>query len=176
MKWSVRIIVTAALSVAIALSLSWLPVLDFSGGYGSAPGSWAGKRTKQLTDENVVDLMVQLPVQLRIRKVELNHSILSIDLNFPQNADSTLVYRDLYTIAQFVTAKTSNVNQVLVRMMDYAAGSGGGQLVLAMDADREHAKSLDPHPKYASAKALEQLLQERFHMTYTQKWQQRYSL
>jgi hypothetical protein len=91
MKWMIRILITAALSIAVALCLSWLPHL--TGEDGTFSSGWLGKGAKQLTEQNVADLIVQMPVQLRIRKVELNHSILSVDLHLPQNAISADVYR-----------------------------------------------------------------------------------
>ncbi|MEW9698996.1 hypothetical protein [Paenibacillus sp. SI8] len=177
MKWSVRIMVTAGLSIAVAVSLSLLPQLDQSTGVNTLD-TWSSKRAGQLTDRNLVDLLVQVPLQLRIRKVELTNNRLSLDLSLPKNADSVAVYRDLYTIAQTMIAKTKNVNQVWVRVMDYsnAKDQSSAQLVLAMVADREHGKDMETSANGLSLIQLEQLLQNRFRITYTSRWQQRYPL
>ncbi|NEW06083.1 hypothetical protein GK047_08680 [Paenibacillus sp. SYP-B3998] len=177
MKWSVRMMITAGLSIAVAVCLSLLPKLDHSVGT-SLLDTWSSKRTAQLTDRNLVDLLVQVPIQLRIRKVELTNSRLSLDLSLPKNADSAAVYRDLYTIAQIMTSKTNNVNQVWVRILDYsgAKDQSSAQLVLAMVADREHGKDMETSANGLSLIQLEQQLQNRFHITYTSRWQQRYPL
>ncbi|MBD0380596.1 hypothetical protein [Paenibacillus sedimenti] len=177
MKWSLRIIITASLSLAVAVSLSLLPKLDQLA--GSNPlDAWSSKRAAQLTDRNLVDFLVQVPLQLRIRKVELTNARLSLDLSLPKNAESASVYRDLYTIAQMITTKTKNVNQVWVRVMDYsgATDQASAQLVLAMVADREHGKDMEASAGELSLIQLEQQLQNRFRITYTSRWQQRYPL
>jgi hypothetical protein len=177
MKWSIRIIITAGLSIAVAVGLSILPKLDQTAGL-SALDTWSGKRAAQLTDRNLVDLLVQVPLQLRIRKVELTNNRLSLDLSLPKNAESAAVYRDLYTIAQTMTSKTKNVNQVWVRVMDYSGvkDQSSAQLVLAMVADREHGKDMETSANGLSLIQLEQQLQNRFRITYTSRWQQRYPL
>lgn len=177
MKWSMRIMITLGLSIVMAISLSILPKMDRSTGLGS-PNSWSSNRAGQLTGNNLADLLVQVPLQLRIRKVELINARLSLDLSLPKNADSAAVYRDLYTIAQTMIMKTKNVNQVFVRVIDYSGltDSASTQLVLAMVAEREYGKDMEKNASELSLIQLEQQLQNRFRMTYTSKWQQRYPL
>ncbi|MBP1994718.1 hypothetical protein [Paenibacillus eucommiae] len=177
MKWRTRIFITAGLSALLALGMSVLPGLDTSSRSGVLENGQSN-HAAQLTDKNLVDLLVQIPLQLRIRKVELNHSILSLDLNLPKNVQEEAVYRDLYTIAQTTIQKTANVNQVLVRIMDYAGAANGAsaQLVLAMEADREHARNLNANVQEVSSILLEQQVKAHFHLTYTSRWQERYPL
>ncbi|MCD1260214.1 hypothetical protein B5M42_015490 [Paenibacillus athensensis] len=177
MKWAVRIGIVAAVSAAMAVGLSLLPQLEQSGGQGTVE-SWSGKRAAQMTERNMVDLLVQVPLQLRIRKVELNHSIVSIDLSLPKNAEPEAVYRDLYRLTQTMTTRTTNINQVLVRVLDYtgATDTASGQLVLALEAGRGEAKDMEPDAGALSQTEMEAQLQNRFHITYTMKWRQRYPL
>jgi hypothetical protein len=176
MKWTIRIGIAVIISAMIAVSLSLLPRLEQS--LPVLGGLWTGKKVGQLTNNNLADFLVELPLQLRIRKVALNHSILSIDLNLPRSVDEASVYRDLYTIVQSTITKSSNVNQILVRIMDYsgAVSSSTAQLVLAMEANRDKAGDLKQSISSSSAMLLEQELKARFHLTYTPKWQQRYPL
>jgi|GEM_PF-1653652 len=179
MNWTSRMMIMAILSGAIAIGMSMLPKLDqlpaLSNGIAD---SWTGKRAAQLTNSNLVDLLVQVPLQLRIRKVELTNSRLSLDLSLPKNAESAAVYRDLYTLAQTMTNKTKNVNQVWIRVMDYSGATDqtSAQLVLAMVADREQGKDMKASANELSLIQLEQQLQNRFRLTYTPRWQQRYPL
>jgi hypothetical protein len=177
MKWKARILITAVISGLLALAMSGLPkAANFSS--SDSAGFGMSDNQVQLTDHNLVDLLVQIPLQLRIRKVQLSQSVLSIDLSLPKNVEESLVYRDLYAIAQSTITKTFNVNQVFVRIMDYADGSGTAavQMVLAMEADREHAKNLDARLHEVSSILLEQQIKSRFHLTYTSRWQERYPL
>ncbi|TXK81414.1 hypothetical protein [Paenibacillus sp. N3.4] len=99
MNGSMRLMMTAGISIVVAICLSVLPNVDRSVSLNTAD-NWSSNRAAQLTDHNLVDLLVQVPLQLRIRKVELSNSRLSLDLSLLKNADTTAVYRDLYTIAQ----------------------------------------------------------------------------
>lgn len=177
MKWSMRIVITLGISVVVAISLSLLSKMDLSSGLGSAY-TWSNNRGGQLTENNLADLLVQIPLQLRIRKVELSTSRLSLDLSLPKNADSIAVYRDLYSIAQTMLVRTKNVDQVWVRIIDYSGGAEttSTQLVLAMVAQREFGKDMEKKPTDLSLIQLEQELQNRFRITYTSKWQQKYPL
>jgi hypothetical protein len=177
MKWKARILITAALSGLLALAMSLLPeATNISPSNSAQTGS--SIQVVQLSDRNLVDLLVQIPLQLRIRKVELSQSVLSIDLSLPKNVEEALVYRDLYAIAQLTITQTSNVNQVLVRIMDYsnATAQTNAQMVLAMAADRDHAQNLDAHLQEVSSILLEQQVKARFNLTYTSRWQERYPL
>lgn len=177
MKWSMRIVMTLGLSIIMVVCLSLLPKMDRSTGLDS-PYNWSSNRAGELTDNNMVDLLVQVPLQLRIRKVELSNSRMSLDLSLPKNADSAAVYRDLYTIAQTMITKTKNVDQIWVRVIDYSGvtDSTSTQLVLAMVAQREYGKDMEKNANELSLIQLEQQLQNRFRITYTSKWQQRYPL
>lgn len=177
MRWSMRIVMTLAVSIVIVVCLSLLPKMDSSMGL-SSPYRWPSNRIGQVTDNNLPDLLVQVPLQMRIRKVELTNARMSLDLSLPKNADSAAVYRDLYTIAQTMLMKTKNVNQVWVRVIDYsnASDNASTQLVLAMVAERESGKDMEKSANELSLIQLEQELQNRFRITYTSKWQQRYPL
>jgi hypothetical protein len=177
MKWKVRILITAAISGLLALAMSLLHEATNMSPSNSAYND-ASIQIVQLSDRNLVDHLVQIPLQLRIRKVELSQSVLSIDLSLPRNIEEAMVYRDLYAITQRTINRTSNVNQVLVRIMDYSNTSAhtNAQMVLAMAADRDHAQNLDARIQEVSSILLEQQVKARFHLTYTSRWQERYPL
>ncbi|MFC0214862.1 hypothetical protein ACFFK0_20855 [Paenibacillus chartarius] len=174
-----RLLVAGVLSAAIALSLAFLPELQrtwlSAGGAAPAFGSAGGR---QLTERNVVDMLVQVPLQLRIRKVEVTSSTLSVDLNLPRSADEEVVIRDLYTITQKVFAATGNISDIMVRVMDYstASRSSGGKMLLFLDASREKGKNMAPPGEHETTAVLEQYLRQHFEITYTDKWKERYPL
>jgi hypothetical protein len=174
-----RLLLAGALSAAIALTLALVPPLQQAGlGSKEAASVFGPGGGRQLTEDNVVDLLVQVPLQLRIRKVELTSSTLSVDLNLPRSADEETVMRDLYTFAQRLFAATGNVSEVLVRVIDYstASRSSGGKLLLALDAVRERGKDMAPAGADENSAALEQYLRQHFQMTYTDKWRERFPL
>lgn len=174
-----RLLLVGILSVAIALCLAMVPKLHSALLNNKEAASVFGPSAgRQLTEHNVVDVLVQIPLQLRIRKVELTNSTLSVDLNLPRNADEEIVVRDLYAITQKLFAGTSNINNVLVRVMDYSATSrsSGGKLLLALDALRDKGKDMAPPAEHESDAVLEQYLRQHFQMTYTDQWRVRYPI
>ncbi len=130
-----------------------------------------------MNQQNIVDIMIELPLQLRIRKVELSRGILSIDLNISSSTESGTVYKDLYQIAFFALKDTSNVTQVLVRGLDasHAAVNPTGQLLIAMDARREDIPAGQAAVKADNAALLRQFVQNHFRVTTTSRWNERYN-
>lgn len=172
-----RLLLAGVLSAAVALTLALIPPLQQAWlGSKEAASVFGTAGGRQLTERNVVDLLVQVPLQLRIRKVELTSSTLSIDLNLPRSADEEVVIRDLYTVTQRLFASTNNVGEVLVRVVDYSATSrsSGGRLLLALDALRDRGKDMAAPGEHDNAAVLEQYLRQHFQMTYTDKWRERY--
>ncbi|AQT86249.1 hypothetical protein ERICIV_01613 [Paenibacillus larvae subsp. larvae] len=139
---------------------------------------WSQGRTLQMTEQNLPDFIVRLPVQLRIRKVELTHSILSLDLHMPKYADELTVYQDLHTIAKYAAEHTDNINRVLVRVLDYSPENNqqaNAQLLIAMDATRENANSLPVElPVPQSAETARESLQSKVSLIFTDTWIKRY--
>jgi hypothetical protein len=174
-----RLLLVGVLSVAIALCLALVPKLHSAMLDNKEAASVFGPSAgRQMTDRNVVDVLVQIPLQLRIRKVELTTSTLTVELNLPRSADEEVVVRDLYTFTQKVFAGTSNINNVLVRVMDYSASSrsSGGKLLLALDALRDKGKDMVPPSEHETNDVLEQYLRQHFKMTYTDQWRVRYPM
>ncbi|MVP00046.1 hypothetical protein [Paenibacillus lutrae] len=175
MRLDKRIVLAAALCAAIVTALSSAPLLDKLAVSQSAY-AWQHVSGSELTERNLVDYMAGLPLQLRVRKVELNHSILSVDLLLPGSAEPRVVYGDLYRLAQSSLQRTSNISRVLIRVLEYDRdpAASGPQLVIAMEAAREQAKRLAPAQSFETQQLLAGELKRRFQLTYTKKWQQRY--
>lgn len=174
-----RLLLVGALSVILAVCFALVPKLHSALLDNKEAASVFGPSAgRQLTERNVVDMLVQIPLQLRIRKVELTSSTLTVDLNLPRSADEEVVVRDLYTITQKLFAGTSNINEVFVRVVDYSATSrsSGGKLLLSLDALRDKGKDMAPASEHETNAILEQYLRQHFRMTYTDQWRVRYPM
>jgi len=161
--------ITLLLSVCIALVLSILFKESVS-----SNGVLADNRTpaKTLSDDNMVDLISTLPLQLSIKKVDWQQTVLSVDLIMPSAASGIeRVYRDLYTLSEF-GFQTSNVRQVLVRVLEgrKEEASAGFPLLVAMDA-RKANRSAAWKREGTGAQTLQDYLQSHYRITYTKKWQ-----
>ncbi|MDF2715926.1 MAG: hypothetical protein K0R28_2851 [Paenibacillus sp.] len=161
--------ITLLLSVCIALALSILFKES-----ANSNGVLADNRSpaKTLSDDNMVDLISTLPLQLSIKKVDWQQTVLSVDLIMPSAASGVeRVYRDLYTLSEF-GFQTSNVRQVLVRVLEgrKEEASAGFPLLVAMDA-RKANRSAAWKREGAGAQTLQDYLQSHYRITYTKKWQ-----
>src|SRR5690606_6378767 len=107
-----------------------LPEWKQAGG-GMRGGDFPSRETIVLNDANLVDLLTRLELTQDIRRVNWRHSILAIDLAIPEEAaESDEIYDDLYEICALAFEHTSNVTEVLVRVLD------DGRMLLSMDAAR----------------------------------------
>ncbi len=131
---------------------------------------------KQLSDQNLVDYMVKLPLKLQIAKVSWQHAILSVDLlSVPGNTIDTMVYDDMFELSQFGLHRLTNVNQVLVRIIEHKETElNRNELLLAMDSRKENTQAQKNRMKELSAQDRQEYLQTHYRLTYTQKWKEQF--
>jgi hypothetical protein len=135
-----------------------------------------GPKGKQLTEQNIVDYIVGLPLQLRVAKVGWQQSILSVDLlSTPGNTIDTMVYHDLFELSQFGLQEVSNVNQVRVRIIEQKDTlNSHPEILLAMDSRKENILNQKTNLKELNALNRQKYLQSHFRFTYTQKWKEQF--
>jgi len=169
-----RIILMIVGSVSISFFLMWLvhseqatKTKDFD--------VLANPTGKLLSEQNLVDFMVKLPLKLQIVKVSWQHAILSVDLlSVPGNTIDTMVYHDLFELSQFGLYRVSNVNQVLVRIIEHKeTETNRNELLLAMDSRKENTQA-QKNIKNLSELNRQKYLQSHYRLTYTQKWKEQF--
>jgi hypothetical protein len=174
MTWLSRILLTCSISIAIAFALSLLPNAQPTDGMPV----FSSSRTKQLSEQTIVDFVIALNVHERVQKIDWNRSTLSVDLTMNPQADKGLLFRDLYRIAHSALSDTSNVERVLIRVMDRSRHqSGPPQLVIALDAARQdvpRGEKMKDLPEAAGD--YEQYVTSRFRVTYTVKWKELFGM
>lgn len=168
MKGITRAAAAALLSVAIAWGMSFLPD---AGGDGASP-VFQTDGIERLTESNMVDALIGLPLELRIAKADLKQNVLSVDLFLPKGViGEGFVYHDLYELTRFAWGKTSNVERVLVRILQQqGAERSERELLVAMEAKRTQSAPEHPSPAAGSTSELRKYLESRYHFTYTPKW------
>ncbi|MFD0867776.1 Uncharacterised protein [Chlamydia abortus] len=177
MKWPAAILSVCLITAAIALFLSTLPQWErFNLMNDNELAVFKENHSTRLSDENLVDKMTMLPLQLNIRRVDWNNSILSIDLGAPAGSTASRVYHDLYELSKFGLQNHTNVDQVLVRVMEASSVSRerNGLLLVSMDARKERVQGQEAL-KELSGQDVRQYLQSRYRITYTQKWKDVYA-
>ncbi|MEX2460826.1 MAG: hypothetical protein WD469_05925 [Paenibacillaceae bacterium] len=170
-----RILMMIVGSVGISFLLMWL-VHSEQTGKDNDLDVFANPNGSQLSDQNIVDYMVQLPLELQVAKVSWQQTILSVDLlSVPGNTIDTMVYHDLFVLAQFGLYRVSNVNQVLVRIIEHKETEHNrNELLLAMDSRKENVQTQKTNMKEFSALNREKYLQSHYHLTYTKKWKEQF--
>jgi hypothetical protein len=170
-----RIWLTLICSVFIALLLTWIVQGD-SPDTGKVMNTTAYPQGKQLSENNIVDYISRLPLQLKIVKVSWQQSILSIDLlSQPGNTVESMVYHDLFELSQFGLQRVSNVNQVLVRVMEKKEiQTKHNELILAMDSRKENITDKNQKNAGLNTINMQKYLQSHYRITYTQKWKEQF--
>ena len=178
MSWYTRIVAASLMSVGIALLVSLL-IKSESGNdkAGNVLAVFLQNKGMKMSDQNVVELIAELPLKLRIQKVDWQQSVLSIDLQFtPENHADAVVYHDLYLLSQFGLTQTANVNQVLVRVMTSQSSTAPSkQLLLAMDARRENIQRGEKQKTDGNPDIWKIYLQTHYRLTLTQQWKNQFS-
>ncbi len=173
MKGYTRIVLTALFCGGIAIALSVLPRMEWL--QGGDIGVFNSVAAIQLSDENLVDQLTELPLNLKIRRVDWAQSILSLDLEMsPIAADPSAAFEDLYALSYFGLTETRNVRRILVRVLLPKSDPVQNRLLLAMDADRERWKPLRPGDWQREKPRLEQWLSDAAHLQFTRQWSERF--
>lgn len=168
MKGLARIAAVAGLSVAIAWGMSLLPRTE---GNMAAPVFLPDHKVR-LTEANMVDALVQMPLSLRVAKADFKQNVMSVDLLLPKGvAGDGFVYHDLYELTRFAWSQTTNVDRLLIRVLQQNSGERASrELLLAMEAKRTDSASAGKVSASATASELKSYLESRYHLTYTMKW------
>lgn len=137
MKWFLRWIPAAVLSVIIAVLLSFVSQMDLQ--YAKDLDQNDSQKTVfvqqhiQLSNHNLVDQLSGLSLNHSIRRVDWKGSILSVDLKIDQKSQKIDTYQDMFLLSHFAFSQTDNVNQLLIRIMD----ANSDEMLLALDGKRQ---------------------------------------
>lgn len=136
-KWLIRSLLFAFSTVMLCAWLigpgGALPM----GGALSAASVVAPASSLVLTDENLVDGLASLELSVRIAKVDLNGQILSIDLRVAEEQfDKQQLYQSMAEVISFAMEDTSNIDQLLLRLIAEDQWLGTRYLLLAADVRR----------------------------------------
>jgi hypothetical protein len=180
MKWLIRFTFTIIVSCAFAYILSRIPGFQAKASEESIHKErldfsvFGQQRDSVLNDRNLVDFIQELPLQLKIAKIDIGQTILSIDLLVQHpDREKDSVYEDLYDIPNQVFAKTGNIDRVFVRIMQEESDNKGAvkdYLLLAMDAGKQDVRPKEQEEGRMSTLSMEQFVRSHFRLTETDRW------
>lgn len=97
---------------------------------------FAEQKPIQLNDDNLVDELILLKLPLRLSKVELNGAILTVDLKVTEELNKAEMYQAMAEIISFSFERTTNIDQLLLRLVAEDRWVGNKYLLLAADVRR----------------------------------------
>ncbi|WP_433946427.1 hypothetical protein [Paenibacillus sp. SN-8-1] len=141
-----------------------------------AYSAFADKKLVDLTENNLVDELSRLPISVRLAKVNLNQSILSVDLKIgDESYQPSVLYLNMAELIRFSFERTSNVSQLLIRLVAEDKWVGTKYLLLASDVRRgEWPPSALDDLENLGNHALTDELKHYFRFTVTSLWRNRF--
>ncbi|HZG77201.1 MAG TPA: hypothetical protein VEZ72_15225 [Paenibacillus sp.] len=175
MKAFIRIGTAAALAVGIALLISWIGELDES---VLSPGGepmtvFSDHRTRPLTQETIVDELVDLNLAADIRRVSIGASLLEIDLTAASPTfDAAAVRADIGAVASLALAKSDNVSRVFVRVLEPAREGRSERLLLALSGAKSEFRETELQRLRDGEAMPDGWLEEKMRLTVTERWRE----
>lgn len=129
-------------------------------------------KPEELNDGNLVDGLSAVELPVPIAKVDLNGTVLSVDLKVTEERfDKGELYRGIAELISFSFERTSNIDQLLLRLVAEDRWLGTRYLLLAADIRRgEGAESAINELRNAGDGELPKELRTLFRMTETHLW------
>jgi len=175
MKAFIRIGTAAGLAVGIALLISWIGELDGSvlSPSGEPMAVFSDHRTFPLTQETIVDELVELNLSADIRRVSVRASLLEIDLTAAGPAiDPASVRADIGAVAGLALAKSDNVARVFVRVLEPSREGRSERLLLALSGAKSEFRETELQRLRDGEPMPDGWLEEKMRLTVTDRWRE----
>ncbi|KFN09615.1 hypothetical protein [Paenibacillus macerans] len=171
------LIKTALLTLGCAAALAFVSWLgERSGTPPHTAAVFAGQKPAELTNDNLVDGLSSLDLPVPIGKVDLTGGILSVDLKVTEEDFSAdRIYQGMAEMLAFSFERTSNVDQLLLRLFAEDRWLGTKYLLLAADVRRSDWRTTDlAELRQTGDRQLSEALRQRLRVTETQLWMSRF--
>jgi hypothetical protein len=174
MKLWTRFIIVVITSGSLAWLLSYLPDLQ-----SQLPATanelqvFHYEDAITLTDTNIVDWIITVPLQMKLIRVDWSDRILSVDFEVGKPLEpSQIIYNQLLDFVYYGLGATTNVDRVWVRIIQRSASEANEskRLLIALDANREQISEGDYERWKSQLITAEQLIHTRFQLTLTPHW------
>ncbi|MNH78078.1 hypothetical protein D3C87_240450 [compost metagenome] len=174
-RWT-TIIAAIILTLTTALVMAVFTARGNTWSATKAYSAFADEKVIDLTENNLVDELSRLPISIRLSKVNLDQSILSVDLKIgDESYQPSVLYLNMAELIRFSFERTSNVSQLLIRLVAEDKWVGTKHLLLASDVRRgewppsalDDLENLGDHP-------LSDELRQYFRFTVTSLWKNRF--
>lgn len=138
--------------------------------------TFAGSQGTVLDNDNLVDVLGALPLSLSIDSVGWEDHVLSLDLKVSGNDHEPVeLYQNMAQAISFAFQETSNVDQLLLRMVVTDKWLGSTRLLLAGDIRRqEWSYALQNELQSAGNLPISDRLKTGFRISETELWKKQF--
>lgn len=161
------------LAIGIALTVSWIGELDNSvvTRSGEQMAVFSDHRTRTLTEQSIVDELVELKLSTNIHRVMLGASRLEIDLTVGRApVKEEEVYSDMATLARLALADSDNIHRVFVRVLVEDDSSRRLSLLLALAGAKDELTDQELQRLRDGEEMTEDWLRKKMLLTETETW------
>lgn len=124
------------LSVIISFMISLIPNLQVFQLNKEFP-VFGQKKQSILNENNIVNFVASFSTEMQIKRVSWKADTLSLDFYVnPDDVDTSVIYRDMYTVIRNGFVQSSNVNEVLLRVFLNDSSSSKAKMLVAVSAQK----------------------------------------
>ena len=168
-------LLTACLSaLAITLLLTLLPhATRHSKAIHSDIDVFQVESVARLTTDNLVDVLIQIPLNERIGKVDWSSGVLTVELRVqPETGRPASWFQDVEKLIVVAFDQLNNVKRVLIRIAENEVD--GGRLMAAVDVRRTDSWLQQDLNLLKNANAVHnELWRQRLRLSFTSVWEER---
>lgn len=172
LKWAARALVLTV-GIALLFALFTRPgAMVFDRSRTAAAPVFDEEKPQELRDDNLVDGLSALELPVPIAKVDLNGRILSVDLKVTEDKfDKGTLYMGIGEVMSFTFERTTNIDQLLLRLVAEDRWLGARYLLLAADVRRgEFTETTLMALRDLGDREMPKELRERLRVTETHLW------
>ncbi len=137
MKWKMAILLALSALIVVVLSAKLLQQTENTQLRMAAGQHITAESSLQITDANLVDLLLAVPLHSKIARAELRGTTLAIDLKVRNSASGTApIYQDMAELASLALIRSDNITQFRLRLVAEDAWTSREHLLLASEMDR----------------------------------------
>ncbi|MBJ6363523.1 hypothetical protein ACFOQM_20070 [Paenibacillus sp. GCM10012307] len=173
----------AIIAVTASLLLSGLPQADLAaGGTRQELAVFKAAQPNLLNYDNVIELLIGLDLQQKIKRVDLNRGVLAIDLAAARRSTAESLNRDMLELFRLCFIQKNNVDRLLIRVLDHQPQAGPGkaavarELLVSADVRRSDEALAELLPLLNAGDLLEESWSKRLRLHFTPLWHERYDL
>lgn len=177
MRIGTALLTACAVTLVMTLGIAWLPkaMLDHKSDDRGIP-VFNGTPIVHLTNGNIVDALLGVPLHERLGRVEWRNSVLSFDLLVPSDGGRPAAwFDDVEQLVRVSYLQFDNVNRLLIRIVEQDGERK--RLLAAVDVRANDAWLNDPSGSISFSNPVhDESWRKRLRLSFTTAWIERFGV